>query len=438
MRFGFNIIRGDILDSAKYGVWSYHHDDEQKYRGGPPCFWEIYHQDPVNAAILQKLTNRLDAGVILYKGFFPTFGSYSENMDRVYFGAADWCRRVCKKIVLGQTETFDQPPVVTKAPIYLQPTNSIFLSYLVSQSFRKLKRLFTKLFGIEIWNVGLIDRPALDVVDSNHSSEVKWFQSLGNKRFIADPFYVATDKQQWILVEDFDYKTGKGHVSQFEFPDGFTGDGELSTAIDADDHLSYPSIIQDNGRVYCVPENLSSGELRLFKLNQQQTEDWKWEFEQNIFDTMPMTDPTFFFVDNRWWIFCLDGDNNHTESDLLIFHAEKIAGPWIPHELNPVKSDVRNSRPAGAMFRLNGKIFRPAQDSSECYGSALALNEVTKLSPTEFEEKQVGTIRPNKGGKYPIGLHTLVTIGDKTVIDGKRIQFGLFNPFTKIWQRIRR
>ena len=41
LRFGFNIIRGEILEAAKYGIWSYHHDDEQKYRGGPPGFWEI-------------------------------------------------------------------------------------------------------------------------------------------------------------------------------------------------------------------------------------------------------------------------------------------------------------------------------------------------------------------------------------------------------------
>ena len=37
LRFSYGIIRGKILDSAKYGIWSFHHDDEKKYRGGPPC-----------------------------------------------------------------------------------------------------------------------------------------------------------------------------------------------------------------------------------------------------------------------------------------------------------------------------------------------------------------------------------------------------------------
>ena len=38
IRFGFNILKGDILRSARYGVWSYHHGDNEFFRGGPPIF----------------------------------------------------------------------------------------------------------------------------------------------------------------------------------------------------------------------------------------------------------------------------------------------------------------------------------------------------------------------------------------------------------------
>lgn len=38
LRFSYGIIRGPILSAARYGVWSYHHDDEEQYRGGPPAF----------------------------------------------------------------------------------------------------------------------------------------------------------------------------------------------------------------------------------------------------------------------------------------------------------------------------------------------------------------------------------------------------------------
>ncbi len=35
LRFGFNIIRAQILETARYGVWSYHHGDNREYRGQP-------------------------------------------------------------------------------------------------------------------------------------------------------------------------------------------------------------------------------------------------------------------------------------------------------------------------------------------------------------------------------------------------------------------
>ena len=40
LRFAYGIIRGDILSAARHGVWSFHHGDEQAYRGSPPAFWE--------------------------------------------------------------------------------------------------------------------------------------------------------------------------------------------------------------------------------------------------------------------------------------------------------------------------------------------------------------------------------------------------------------
>jgi hypothetical protein len=43
LRFGFNILKGPILELPRHGVWSYHHGDEMKFRGGPPGLWEILH-----------------------------------------------------------------------------------------------------------------------------------------------------------------------------------------------------------------------------------------------------------------------------------------------------------------------------------------------------------------------------------------------------------
>ncbi|HWP72656.1 MAG TPA: hypothetical protein VNM36_16190, partial [Gemmatimonadaceae bacterium] len=56
IRLGFRILRGGILTAAPHGVWSYHHGDNDRYRGGPPGFWEVMEGTPVTGTILQRLT----------------------------------------------------------------------------------------------------------------------------------------------------------------------------------------------------------------------------------------------------------------------------------------------------------------------------------------------------------------------------------------------
>lgn len=72
LRFGFNILKGGALDCARYGIWSYHHGDNDFYRGGPAHFWELYERNPYTGVILQRLTEELDGGLVLAKAVFET------------------------------------------------------------------------------------------------------------------------------------------------------------------------------------------------------------------------------------------------------------------------------------------------------------------------------------------------------------------------------
>ena len=94
LRFGFAIIRGGILDAARHGVWSYHHGDNRTYRGGPPCFWEIYNSDPVTGVTLQVLTEQLDAGRTLCRSFSATHPtSQRRNRKAAYWKAVQFVPR---------------------------------------------------------------------------------------------------------------------------------------------------------------------------------------------------------------------------------------------------------------------------------------------------------------------------------------------------------
>ena len=132
VRFAFGIIRGEILEAARYGVWSFHHGDEEHYRGGPYGFWEIYHGDAKTGVVLQRLTDRLDGGIILKKQLFETVNySYPANRDRVLLSATQWPAEVCRDLQRGEAAYFDSAPSKTSAAITVAPTDRQMLVFAV-------------------------------------------------------------------------------------------------------------------------------------------------------------------------------------------------------------------------------------------------------------------------------------------------------------------
>ena len=63
--------------------------DLEHYRGMPPGFWEVYRGDPVSGVTLQRLTDRLDGGVVLRRGWFKTIDkSYSRSLANAMAASA--------------------------------------------------------------------------------------------------------------------------------------------------------------------------------------------------------------------------------------------------------------------------------------------------------------------------------------------------------------
>lgn len=129
-----------------------------------------------------------------------------------------------------------------------------------------------------------------------------------------------------------------------------------------------------------------------------------------------------------------DGD---AISELYIWHAPNLTGPWEPHLLNPVKADVRSSRPAGTPFTHEGYLYRPVQDCSYSYGQRVVLNRISEITPTRFNEEAVGTVDPDPYGPYPNGLHTLSSAGRWTLVDGVRRRFA-GRSMSVVWYKLRR
>jgi len=409
LRFAFGIIRGDILETPKYGVWSFHHNDEQKYRGGPPCFWAVCNGDHATGAVLQKLTDRLDGGVILKKGYFSTNKfSWHNNMNNVYYGSAQWPAQVAIDILNGTADYLQDSPTQSDAPIYRYPSPLQTAKYNARRFYSMGRRVLS---GVDTWNVGIIDQ-SIDgfLSDPNSSIKPQWFPLSSSNKYIADPFAININGDMYVFVEEFLFPENKGRISYIKYPEGFEN-GQLNVAHEEDWHLSYPFLFTHENQTYAIPESFESGDIRLYKVNSPS--DWK--LESILLSDICAVDPTIYKYDGRWWLF-FTKQSNHENECLHIWYSDDLTGEWSPHNNNPVKCDVRSSRPAGNLFMSNDNLYRPSQDCSKRYGWKVNINKIVELNQTTFEEIPVREIDPaqlKSSGTHTLSSHNSFVLLDK-------------------------
>lgn len=421
IRFGFGIVRGDILDAALYGIWSYHHDDEEKYRGVPPCFWEICNGDNVTGAILQRLTDNLDAGIVLKKGYLSTINfSYAMNVNAVFFESSRWVSQVCTDILNGNSEYVSAAPSRTKAPIYYAPGNLQMMAFLIKMLKNFLFITYNNLFCHDQWNIGIVHEPIQVFLRPGAKYEINYLPHPENGKFVADPFGILKNKKLTILYEEFDYRSYKGIISWIDIdPVKGTSASQARAAIELPVHMSHPYLLEHNGEIYCIPETSHDRKITLYKAQEFPN---KWIKAATLINDIAGVDATVFQYDGRWWLTCTDVDMDEC-LNLLVYHAPYLTGPWIPHTANPVKTDIRSARPAGTPFMYNGHLYRPSQDCSKTYGGRIVLNRVIRLTPTEFKEEPEAFIEPFKESPFHAGVHTVSSAGNFTLLDGKRVAF---------------
>lgn len=282
-----------------------------------------------------------------------------------------------------------------------------------------IRRSWRILFRHDHWNVGVVDRPIEDFLDADEAPEIAWAEAPPRHSFRADPFGVAADGRTWILYEELDYRDARGRVVAEEWGEP----GEVlrrEVVSDGEIHLAYPYLLQENGRIYCVPETSESGRVYLLRAVEF---PWRWEQAAVLLEGVRAVDSTVFRHGGRWWLFAAD-DRSRPRHVLNAWHAETLLGKWTEHARNPIKVDVRCARPAGTPFRSEGRLYRPTQSGARRYGEALVLNRIETLTPARFEETAVRRIEPDPAGPCPDGLHTLSRLGPgRCLVDGNRTRF---------------
>ena len=358
---------------------------------------------------------------LLFEGFFRRRRSAIRNLDRCLLAAADCFVAARRNRVEGATPA----PPGHRVPAVRRPapSDAATLRLLLRES-RTLLGLAAEIFRLEIWNVGVLPVPATVALCGIDGRQIEWKPEGPIHRYYADP--MALPGRSGILVEEFDYWTGCGRICRLDRA-GWTRSS--AAGLDTGVHMSYPYLIAACGDILCVPESSETGGIRLFRAT---TFPDQWEAVATLIPDFPAVDATLFRHDGVWWLFC-GRAGDLSDSHLFIWHAASPRGPWRPHPQNPVKIDVRSSRPAGPPIVVDGVLYRPAQDCSCTYGGALTINRVLVLDRERFAEEIAGRLEPDPAGPYPDGLHTLCGHGDITLVDGKRTRFHIAAPALKAW-----
>ncbi len=420
IRFGFNILRGGILNAARFGVWSYHHGDNDRYRGGPAYFWEVLEGNPVSGAILQVLTEELDAGKVLYKGLFATDEGFSLARNRVqpYWGASTFMIQKLRELHAHGWEHVEKngvepAPYLGRKKIYSTPSNGEMARWLAPLLTGKIVRRLTKRASIRHWRIALRlgAAPLAETKSTPDLSDFRWIESPRG-RFFADPFVVEEKGSHWVFFEDYEYATQRGKISCAEVRNG--GLGEPLTALERPYHLSYPCVFRDAGVWYMIPESVSAGTVELYRCTRFPD---AWQFERELLKGSAV-DTTIWIEDGVYWFFVTLQEPRGYASQLWLYSASSLDGKWTPHPSNPISTDVRYARGGGAIFRHGGRLYRPSQDCSGEYGRSMTLNEILVLDPERYREEPCVTVEPG-WMKDLVGTHTYGRAGSVEIIDGK-------------------
>jgi hypothetical protein len=206
----------------------------------------------------------------------------------------------------------------------------------------------------------------------------------------ADP-HLTRIGELWYLFYEVVPPQGHGEIF-VSISDDLRDWRHLGPALQAEHHISYPSIVIVEGAPRLLVESSSIGEVRWYA---PLDFPCRWEPGGTLLSGLPFADPTVFWHADRWWLFVEVSGGSHDQ--LHLYHTDDpVWSRWSPHPQNPVCTSPGWARPAGPPMRLSdGRLVRFGQDnartsaSETVYGKRVATVLITDLTPTTYAERFV-------------------------------------------------
>lgn len=428
IKLGFGILKGNILNSFRYGVWSFHNIDERNPIRTPIGFWEVYKKTPEVSGTLLRLNDKLDEAFILNR-----FNSHTNSMNlsrtidsaqfsRIYAVSNFICD------ILSYGNLFSSlPKLKNTSPILKAPKTHHVIILFLKVSLRKITFKLTYSFKRDHWAIGFLNREQWEnYLSSGVVPQVNYLiRDYPDASLIeADPFGLIVNNEFHLLYERFDSVLRRGVIAckVFEINEDKTL-GEIKKGrndfLISNNHCSYPFIVKHNNEVYVVPETGKDFSVSLFKYNPEKLE---LTFVEKIIRGERVWDSSIIYWDGKWWLFGLT-----IYYTLSIWFSDKLEAPnWTKHPKSSSKISIGLNRPGGSLFIKNGKLYRWSQSGLPRYGAGMNLMEITTLNETDFNEICIRNISPFTP-EYPDGFHTVSYVDDYVLIDCYKIRYD-FQP----------
>jgi hypothetical protein len=292
-----------------------------------------------------------------------------------------------------------------------------------------LNKIINKIFYSDKWNIGYVAQTPQSFIENKELDKKIIWLNESSADYAADPFVLIKKKRVYIFYENLQFLFEKGTINlirDFDFSTQKIVKGITPENI----HISYPYIFEDNDKTYCIPETADANEIALYDVVFDNTIQFKKR--KVLLSGGPYVDSSIIYFEDKYWLFT---SLKNKPGNLFIYYANKLDEEFIAHNLNPIVTDRKSYRGAGALFYINNILYRPTQNLEVKYGGSVIINQISELTADKFRSINLFEIFPTE--PYNEGFHNISVSNNLIVFDGKRRYFSLSVPIKKIIRRLR-
>lgn len=274
IRCGEKIIRGDILKICKFGVISFHHGDNNFYRGSPSTFYETYYKEPYTSFIIQKLSSELDNGDVFVKGDVKTSKFHAITARNLHLKSNLSMLSFLEQLANSR----ELPAIFHKMPyssrLYKVPSLKIFTFYCIRLIKNLSKILIKKIMLLtqrdkEKYGIGFI-------IDNNWRKISLWrakyiWPQPGIKLTNPSPF--VFNNSNYCVVNSYEKMKNKNQINLYQLFDKKCKNlGKI--LIGGSDYIN-PFVFEVNNNLYALLTNHKKRNIEIYICNSFPN-DWSY------------------------------------------------------------------------------------------------------------------------------------------------------------------